>query len=886
MSASASAWSSAPSLSHASWLRRCAAPALAAVTALLLLPAGASAMPADHAVASRHVNQAHHRHTTHRHHRKHHRRGALSTSARVRTAPDTTITSAPPTTTTDANASFAFASSMPNSTFQCSIDGGSRVKCNSPDAFNGLAKGKHTFNVRARDAGGTYDPTPATYSWMITDPAPPPPPPPADTTPPDTTITSSPASTTLSASAAFAFTSTESGSSFSCTLDGGAPVACASPQNYTGLAAGSHTFTVVGTDAAGNTDPTPASYTWTITSSSPSATLLGDTTVEPDVDYTGAGTMQAWPYSATASGSAGSVAVYLDASSTTNNLTVAIYADNTGHPGNLLAQGSTATLSPGGWNTVTLGTHPAVSSGSRYWIALLTTSNILAYRDDLTGACTSYATGGSLTSAPSTWGTDIWQGQTCPLSAHVIAGTSGGGTPTPPDTTITSSPASSTTATSASFGFTSTASGSSFKCSLDGAQAAACSSPKSYSALAAGSHSFTVAATDAAGTTDPTPASFTWTITSSSPPPSGSDAGNLWIDTDGGTCTRQATAGAYATAQACGSFSSALRAAQPGDTILVRCASGTSCTFPPEDLSGDRGASANVVIAAATGYTVGFEETAGSGRYVWLNDLHHVTFRNIGFGHNNVADSSPNLRVDCTRDVTLINSSGRRFYMFEGNANVTFQGGDWGGYSSPGEEDSTMGTTGAYGPARTCPGDSGPKPQSNIVFDGVTWHDVFYLSSCTFVNGGQCSEWGGAHPDCFEINGYVDGVTVKNSTFSHCGNTMLSLYTDQGQINNVVVDHNTFTNMSDDTYFGIQWVTTANFTCSGNQFTNNTYTPNAPGAWIPNAPPRFECKTGAVPTLVSGNTIQAAPPSSECTTSKNSPYLTSWRSNTFGAGSC
>ena len=855
---------------------------------MLLLPATSVAMPADHAVASRHSAVKHHRHLAHRHHRKHRRHRTLSKSARVRSAPDTTITSSPPATTTDTGAAFAFVSSMTNSTFQCSIDGGSRVKCDSPDAFAGLAVGQHTFNVRARSSSGTYDPTPATYSWTIASPQPPPPA--ADTTPPDTTITSMPAPSTLSTSAAFAFTSTESGSSFSCKLDGATPSACVSPMNYTGLATGSHTFTVAATDAAGNTDATPASYSWTITTSSSSTgTLLGDTAVEADVDYTGAGTMQAWPYTAGASGTAGSVAVYLDAASTTHNLTVALYGDNASHPGTLLAQGSTQTLTPGAWNTIVLGTHPSVSSGSRYWIALLTTTDILAYRDNLTGTCTTYASGGSLTSAPSTWGTDIWQGQTCPLSAYVTTDTSGGSsgsTTTPPDTTITSSPASSTTSTSASFGFSSTVSGSSFKCSLDGATAATCSSPQSYSSLATGTHTFTVAATDSSGNTDPTPASYSWTITSSSPPPSGSDAGNLWIDTDGGTCTRQATAGAYATAQACGSFSAALKAAQPGDTVLVRCATGTSCTFPPEDLSGDRGASANVVFAAATGYTVGFEETAGSGRYVWLNNLHHVTFKDIGFGHNNVADSSPNLRIDCTRDVTLVNASGRRFYMFEGNANVTFQGGDWGGYSSAGEEDSTMGTTGAYGPATTCPGDTGPKPQSNIVFDGVTWHDVFYLSSCTFVNGGQCSEWGGAHPDCFEINGYVDGVTVKNSTFSHCGNTMLSLYTDQGQINNVVVDHNTFTNMSNDTYFGIQWVTTANFTCSGNQFTNNTYTPNAPGAWIANAPPRFECKAGAVPTLVSGNTIQAAPPSSECTTSKSSPYLTSWKSNTFGAGSC
>src|SRR5437773_2270306 len=86
---------------------------------------------------------------------------------------------------------------------------------------------------------------------------------PPDTTPPDTTLTATPPALTNSASASFTFAATEAGSTFQCALDGGGFAPCASPQTYSALASGNHTFQVRATDSAGNTDPTPASFTWT-----------------------------------------------------------------------------------------------------------------------------------------------------------------------------------------------------------------------------------------------------------------------------------------------------------------------------------------------------------------------------------------------------------------------------------------------------------------------------------------------------------------------------------------------------------------------------------------------------------------------------------------------
>ncbi|MGI8659210.1 MAG: hypothetical protein ACR2K4_10670 [Candidatus Limnocylindria bacterium] len=95
--------------------------------------------------------------------------------------------------------------------------------------------------------------------------SPPPPPPPGA---PDTTITSGPSGTTSSTDASFTFTGTAGTDSFECQLDLAGFSACTSPQDYSGLALGDHTFEVRAV-AAGVPDPTPASRTWTIDSSPP-----------------------------------------------------------------------------------------------------------------------------------------------------------------------------------------------------------------------------------------------------------------------------------------------------------------------------------------------------------------------------------------------------------------------------------------------------------------------------------------------------------------------------------------------------------------------------------------------------------------------------------------
>ncbi len=89
-----------------------------------------------------------------------------------------------------------------------------------------------------------------------------------DTVAPDTSITAQPANPATTTSASFTFSGndgTGSGvASFKCQLDSAGFGPCTSPQAYSSLGQGSHTFDVRATDISGNTDTTPASYTWTV----------------------------------------------------------------------------------------------------------------------------------------------------------------------------------------------------------------------------------------------------------------------------------------------------------------------------------------------------------------------------------------------------------------------------------------------------------------------------------------------------------------------------------------------------------------------------------------------------------------------------------------------
>lgn len=95
-----------------------------------------------------------------------------------------------------------------------------------------------------------------------------------DTTPPDTSITAHPNPITNVASPSFSFEGTDTVTppaslSFECSLDSGPWAACTSPAAFGPLTDGAHEFRVRTKDGAGNVDPTPAFFMWTIDTAPP-----------------------------------------------------------------------------------------------------------------------------------------------------------------------------------------------------------------------------------------------------------------------------------------------------------------------------------------------------------------------------------------------------------------------------------------------------------------------------------------------------------------------------------------------------------------------------------------------------------------------------------------
>ncbi len=110
------------------------------------------------------------------------------------------------------------------------------------------------------------------------------------------------------------------------------------------------------------------------------------------------------------------------------------------------------------------------------------------------------------------------------------------------DTTIESAPGPFSNSSDATIGFSGSGGGTvvALMCKLDGDEYEACQSPRNFSGLSDGSHTFSVYAVDSGGLVDETPATVTWTVDTTPPsssieagPPSQTEAGSATIKFSG-----------------------------------------------------------------------------------------------------------------------------------------------------------------------------------------------------------------------------------------------------------------------------------------------------------------------------------------------------------------
>ena len=90
-------------------------------------------------------------------------------------APETTLLTTPPTLTNNNSASFTFSGTDGGTGvvgFECSLDGAIFSSCTSGVSYSSLTDGSHTFAVRAVDAAGNKDASPASYTWIVDTTAP------------------------------------------------------------------------------------------------------------------------------------------------------------------------------------------------------------------------------------------------------------------------------------------------------------------------------------------------------------------------------------------------------------------------------------------------------------------------------------------------------------------------------------------------------------------------------------------------------------------------------------------------------------------------------------------------------------------------------------------
>ena len=475
-------------------------------------------------------------------------RGATTASiSRDTTPPETQIDSHPAALSASAAAAFEFSGSDAGgsgvASYECrrdSTEPGAWGACASPQSYASLPDGPHSFQVRAVDVAGNADGSPAAFSWSV------------DTTAPSTTIDAGPSGLTNDSTPSFEFHSSEAGSDFECSIDTGAPAwgACSGPGSETppgALPDGPHTFRVRAADAAGNTGAA-ATREFTVDTAAPDAPQLSATAPPSPAGESSPKLIGSAPAGSTVRiyegpDCTGTPVATVSAAALEAGVTVPVPGDST------TALRATATSSAGNLSPCSapltytedstapqtqVDGHPAALSGSASAQLEFSGSDpggsgVASFECRLDS---SQAADWHPCASPKQYSGLADGSHKFEVRAIDRAGNADASPAsfewtvdaTPPGTQIDSHPAALSAASAAKLEFSGSDAGGSgvvgYQCRLDSAEAAAwasCTSPKTYSSLADGSHRFEARAVDQAGNADQSPATFSWSVDTTPP---------------------------------------------------------------------------------------------------------------------------------------------------------------------------------------------------------------------------------------------------------------------------------------------------------------------------------------------------------------------------------
>jgi hypothetical protein len=441
------------------------------------------------------------------------------------TAPDVTIDVSPVALSNDTTPVFEFSSTDTSASFECSVDGSPFGACDSGIELATLADGDHSFSVRAVDPATNIG-TEATYDWEV------------DATEPVVNLGGQPdgvkngpgeGKQTNARRPIWYFERSDLNldpASVRCYVDSGTPLTnCLSPyQPSANLSDGLHTLHIEVDDFAGNTGEFVAEFrvntlapsaTFTEVPASPSAgsvtfEFISSVNLGPEGSFACRTSLNGGSFGAWSACSSPLSLTGLSSGTRTLQVKAIDSAGNESTGGQVAAH--TWTTVGGAPDTTITG---STKNGGSAAFSFNSPGNPLAtFQCSLDGApfaaCTSPRSLSGLSAGAREFRVRAVNsvGTVDPTPAVHNWTVSA---PVAPNTSITSQPPARTSSPDASFSFVASEAVATFECSLDGGAFEACDSPKSYTGLAEGVHTFEVRATSG-GLTDQSPASVTWTV--------------------------------------------------------------------------------------------------------------------------------------------------------------------------------------------------------------------------------------------------------------------------------------------------------------------------------------------------------------------------------------